>query len=408
MYPLFFTNDWSDQSYTNGCNLSAKWRTDGIVFVEESVMVDDNFTPLSISLYTDYACGFLIRIEESTGSLASVEVLSGPGTPSVNNALTIVSGLGQIGDSYQMRFTDDCGNEEIIDYDIEFLFEPHVESNTRCNLGGSCEELIIETIFFNQYELERPYSYNYIINEGLPSEVSIPGGQNIQSNDITTLSTDLLCGIDLNSIFTLRVNVTVSCGSVLTRMETLDRSVTMFSSSSECDGCITFNFPMATGAQAFVEFTSFPPGMTGLDNTLTGMASECTSQNSDRRNDYANYRVCADTPFLAGNYEFTIDDGCCIRESTGTIEDRPFEGTTQNIYSCGDGFTALQGMYSHVLSSVTVMSDPGIDMCIREDGDSEFPGIFQTGPLPLDDYTVTITDVCGNVFTENVTVEEIL
>ena len=376
-----------------------------VVGTPETVTIDDAFVPLEIALSTNSVCGFQIEVGVVAGDLASIEVLSGPGSPTVSTDLSTITGV-VFPELYELLFTDDCGNTTQIDYTIEFLFETRVSQAVECNLGGNCGEVIINSNAVSPNAGETPFSYEYVLNEGLADESIIVGAQNVNIFDQVAIPFACDAGV-----LTVKSNITLACGRVISKSVTLnsERSPVFFTAAEECDGCITVRMPYGTGSDATLSFTDFPLGMTGLDNGLQSSSSQCTPTIGADKS-FVDYRFCSDAPFITGDYTYTIDDGCCAREGTVSFAASELSGSLLEIYACGDELAAVRGSYSQPLSSVSILSGPDLDadVCLKNDvRRAATPGRFETGPLPLGTYVFEMTDICGEVTTSEITLANI-
>jgi hypothetical protein len=364
---------------------------DGVEGMPATGTIADAFDPLDVELSTSYTCGYQIDVNVLSGDLASIQILSGPGSPMVNGIVSITD--VEFPETYELLFTDACGENTQIDYTIEFLFPTRLGvGNTSCNIGASCNSIEYSVAPVGDRAGERPVSFEYLVNGSV-----VASGQ----NDGTTFTGSIPYACEDEVVFDMRA--TLNCGTVFTREVILDNEVLVIDKPENCNDCIYLSVPFSTGGMTTITYTTAPTAMNLEGTSFTQMGTAC--EEGTNRDDYVDYELCAAGPFEEGLYTVAIDNGCCPRSVTFNYVMPQTSIGGNSRYTCTDGegvlFVTTSG--SFVDAEVTDLNGNIVGSLACPTGDDR--GFFTT-ELPYGTYNVEITDACGDMFTEQLTLQE--
>ena len=365
---------------------------------QQDVTISSSFSPLNYTVQAlNQACSSTssISVLVSSGTAVSYAIISGPMQfpPQPSNTF---SGL-TVG-VYKVKVTDSCGNSVVQTFTVTLnpaglTIAPPVFSDTSppsCTMVVAANTIAAASGTVIGY----PLHLHYILH--------LPAGDN-------TIDTDLISGgqtaqlisqtipYEVNQQYNYDLIITDACGTTYPASTFVVNNDILFSSAVSIVPCNQYSFSLNTTNfvdSYTLQFTGFPAGFNP------------SAFNSNYPGPYAQPRVDFGTgspsvPF--GNYTVSVTDSCSktttIQFSIQAIPPVPTISGTNNGCAANNGKieASLPGF---VLVTATVTAAPAaypfplphnVTSSINSDG------VLVLDPVPLGDYTIEVTDSCGDI-----------
>lgn len=371
---------------------------------QTTASIGSNYVPLAFSVSSVNAvCGndgsMVINVFQ--GSPATYEILDGPAIagPQTSNVFN-----GLPAGTYEIRVTDTCGNGFISTQ--TFYVEQPVLTLTGPNFSGgtlsSCSQITVGCTVNAQGEglgIIYPLSAQITVyppSGGTPTVYN----QSISSGPQNGL--EILQQIQFYSAsHTIDFKVTDPCGTVYT----LNGSVVsqQMTAQGSPQSVLCNNLILNISAENYM-----PPYTINFTSTPAGFSP--SAANSAYPGPFNNVATFGneENPVPLGSYEFTITDACGRTASAQTQINTPIVPVPTVTATNSDCVNFLGSMTvqvtNHPLQTATITSAPAAYQYNTPYNVTQMisNGILSVGGLPIGNYTLNLTDVCGNTY-QNVT-----
>ena len=359
-----------------------------------SVTIANNATPLVFtSSLTHVNCGNqgAITINVSSGIAVSYEIISGPQTRPLQTS-NVFSGLpvGQ----YQVRVTDSCGDAyvqtvQILQNPVQlwlnnyFFPEPALPA---------CGTITIGQYYGNNYPMMWPVTLTYTIYP--------PGGGTpitVVHDNITGYNQDQTIVTDIpfynGQQYTFDVTMTDACGNQVSKLNQPANLALGVQALLESESCGNYFFNIAAinvGLPYTVTFLSAPPGFNpALYNNLHPQSANLVSTYGSDSN-----------PVPTGSYTIQITDACGSTATTQVNVNNQLEPvayTTVDVFCAGT--IEIEIPLGVIASAIVIDAPDAYTGSLPHDVSTFiFNGELMLTNLPVGDYFITVTDVCGFVY----------
>jgi gliding motility-associated-like protein len=366
---------------------------------EQDVTITSSFIPLTYTVDSvNQACSnnSTVSVNVATGTAVTYAIISGPSTfpPQASNTFS-----GLAAGVYRIRVTDSCGNSVVQAFSV--TVNPTLLTTINPNFTDvqppSCDFLVANNMILAApgtviaYPLQVHYilhlptgdsHINVVLNSGDPAEQAI--AQTIpyfasQNYIYDVILTDA-CGITypLNNFI---VNNDIQLSHSL---QTLPCNQYYFILNADnYVGTYTLNFTSAPAGFNPAAFDSAYPGPYIHPSAVFGGPNNVV-------------------PF--GDYEVTITDPCGKTETIQfTIEDIP---PVPNLVEVGDSCLSTTGQLiasianTKIVTAIVIAAPPNYPFPLPHNVTAliDSAGALTLAPIPLGDYTLLLTDDCGNVY----------
>lgn len=402
-------------------DVQASFDVGGVAMVlNEMATITDDFDELMFDFSIVKGCDDSVIFTPTAGTIASIEVLSGPNM--VGTIYTGNTATGLDAGMYQFELTDACGNTQTVDIEIP-IDDPltRIDFNSDCNVGSACGEIdVLINVFGFTFAQRNCTNYDYTISyidptTGTPQTISGMSPGNTGFN----VTMPWLCG----EVYDVTVELVDCCGVTWTKTKEIDAvpKARVVNDPMNCDGCFDILLQNVRGP-IDIAFTSSPNDpTTGSDmaafNTSYPIPMDCSISVGSTRAIWSTYSICRTTPAIdPGMYTFEVTDMC--GKMTEYIFEVPVRDLAINafpVYHCDEDSTSVMIRTRLPVVSVTVTSSPATFTDDPDLSDCIGPGAPSTnnidgntipiGPLPDGMYTFQIEGLCGEIETVDLNVD---
>lgn len=373
-----------------------------------TITIDDLIVPLSytISSTNSFCNDGTMTVNVTTGIGAQYEIISGPVIRPLQSTPTFTSLPSGV---YQVRVFDNCGDATVITHTLSSGFSNITISPVSFPVLElpTCNSIMVSnflTVGTNQ-SLNYPLQFNYTIfaPDGSSQSITSNLATGLQSNQ--EVSTQIPFYYD--QIYTYDLTVTDNCGNSFTLNNNIVNqklSASIIAQIAECGGYYLTCGAAIYRPDLFIQFLNAPPGF-----DPTAFNPNHPGPFNGPATDYGNYT----NPVPFGTYEIQISDGCG-RTATAevTIVDEPSQpihvaeplpGCQSNISKVTISiprFTVVTGIVTAAPGSYGIVPDDVTDQITGE-------GLVLEN-LITGNYTVVLTDECGNEYTYSFFVQDVM
>lgn len=369
------------------------------------IKITSLFKPLTYTIQSvKDACSnrSTVTVITNTGTAATYAIISGPATfpEQASNTFTgLAAGI------YRFRVTDICGNSVVQAFTVTVnptvltTTNPHFTDPTpsSCNFVVANNTVVASTGTVIAY----PLNIQYILY--------LPGGSstiNVVLNSGNPTSQDISQTIpyDVNNDYLYSVTLTDACGTTFPATNFIVNNDISIESDVIPLPCNQYYFTLKiknSSGPYSLQFTTMPAGFnpTAFNGSYPGPLSLPTVDFGSLTN-----------PVPFGDYEVSITDTCGKTDSVKfTVEDAPpvvsAIGASNGCLS-NDGQITVSGN-SKVVAAVVTAAPAGYPFPLPHNvsGSIDSAGILNLNPVPQGDYTLRVTDDCGDIYDPlNVTV----
>ncbi len=363
---------------------------DGGYCIEEATAIVNNlYENVTVNISVDRRCDVDLIVDPTAGSIASIEVQSGPDHlgDMVNTPPYEFVDLTP-GATYDLLITDECGRQQVKSHKVN---EPtpflSVRNYPQCSTELPCNEQAI-TIRHEQLQPEQ-YPVEHVFTVHPPN-----GGAEIVYNFSASVQNYThVFEYFPNDPFWISYVSTDACGREYTGERNMVGRVTdviidqdncnchLFrTTNSRGDISIAVNSAPA-GADVSAVEGGYTPSENCISNQLGGFAAAIQS----------NYQICGAMP---GDYNLSISDNCGTYDVDVTFGADAFAPTEiRTGYYCDVNTGSILTEWPAAIGSVNVLDGPAGTTGLRDCTENGF-----VGPLPPGTYDVEYTSHCGEVY----------